>query len=466
MFRSIRVRLTLWYLLLVAVTLALFGIAIYFALHEALYSNLDDSLDNRADLATSLATEDGRLKDPTKINIPGDPFEKEHFTRVFDGEGNIVFDNSPADPQVPIDSEAVQLALAEPCADCPNNSTRRHVDVGEGMRVLTRRILDGGVVIGVVEVGLSEGDQRDTLTQLLVILLIAFPLTLVLATAGGVFLAGRALRPVGDITNVARQITAEDLSRRLDMKLPDDELGRLARTFDDMIARLDKDFRRQRQFTADASHELRTPLTAIKGQTEVALQRERTPGEYQEVLRAVNQEVDRMIRLAGSLLSLARADAGQTPIARERVDFAQVAADAVDQMRPSATARGLDLVTDLAPAPLIGDEDLLLQLVLNLLDNAIKYTPSGSVTVSSRTANGTVVLSVADTGPGIAPEHLPHVFDRFYRADPSRSRQAGGAGLGLSISRWIAEGHGGTISVESESGRGSRFTVSLPDTSS
>jgi heavy metal sensor kinase len=293
---------------------------------------------------------------------------------------------------------------------------------------------------------------------------IAYPVTLALASFGGAFLAGRALSPIDKLTRLARRVSAKDLSQRLNLRLPDDEVGRLARTFDEMIARLDDAFRRQRQFTADASHELRTPLTAIKGQVEVALRRRRDAAAYREVLQAVNEEVDRLIRLVGSLLTLARADAGQIPIALETVSLPELVAGAVEQVDPVAKQRDIELSASAGPAvTLQADEDLLLQLLLNLLDNAIKHTPAGGrVTVGWRVNGRQVELWVRDTGVGIAGEHLAHIFDRFYRVDKARSRAEGGVGLGLSICRWIAEAHGGHISVRSAPGQGSTFTAGLP----
>jgi heavy metal sensor kinase len=266
------------------------------------------------------------------------------------------------------------------------------------------------------------------------------------------------------VTRLARRISAEDLGQRLNLRSPDDEVGRLARTFDEMIARLDDAFRRQRQFTADASHELRTPLTAIKGQIDVALQRQRDPAAYRQVLQVVNEEVDRMIRLVGSLLTLARADAGQIPLAFEAVSLPDLVAGALEQVSPMASQRSVEL--QLVPSQAVtlrADEDLLLQLLLNLLDNAIKYTPAGGqVTVGWNVGAGQVELWVRDTGIGIASEHLPHLFDRFYRVEKARSRAEGRVGLGLAISRWIAEAHGGSISVDSAPGEGSTFTIRLP----
>jgi heavy metal sensor kinase len=463
-FRSIRVRLTIWYVLLLAVILAVFSAGVYVALRESLNRNLNDTLETDAEVLESAVEVDNGRPRLSPVTAPGH-IEGEQFARVFDASGVLTFDNALPSASPAVDQDAIGAALS-------GRTTRRSAQTSkEGLRVLTLPIRRDGVVIGALEVGRTEDDVEETLRVLLIIIAIAYPLTLVVASAGGVFLAGRALKPIGDLTSIARQITAEDLSKRLDMKLPDDEVGRLAQTFNDMIARLDEAFRRQRQFTADASHELRTPLTAIKGQTEVALQRERDPQDYREVLGAVNSEVDRMIRLVGSLLSLARADSGHVPIARERIDLGQIVSDAAEQMRPAATAKDIALEVQASPPiPFLGDEDLLLQLVLNLLDNAVKYTPAGgAVTVAWATEGDPprrAAIRVTDSGPGIAEEHLPRIFDRFYRVDQSRNQASGGSGLGLSISRWIAEAHGGTLTAESAPGSGSTFTVRLPLTSS
>jgi heavy metal sensor kinase len=458
MFRSIRFRLTVWYVVLLAVILGAFSAGIYFALRQDLYDNLRKSLDSRAELLLGHISYEGGRPLLTEAEAPPDP-EEEHFARVFDASGNVTFDNSTEEIEVPVDEAAVRAAL-------DGETTRKTQDAEEEpMQVLTRPITDGSRITGALQVGLTEEDTRDTLTTLLLIIAIAYPLTLIVASAGGAFLAGRALSPIDKLTGVARRIRAEDLHQRIDLDLPDDEVGRLARTFNEMIAGLDESFQRQRQFTADASHELRTPLTAIKGQTEVALQRARTPEEYREVLGIVNREADRMIRMVASLLTLARADAGQIPVAREPVDVGRLVSDAAEQVRAAAEARGLTLRVEAGQAATAeGDRDLLLQLVLNLLDNAVKYsTPGGTITAGCSAAEGAVSVRVSDSGPGIAPEHLPRIFDRFYRADSARSHAEGSAGLGLSICRWIAEAHGGSIEVDS-SPAGSTFTVRLPAT--
>jgi heavy metal sensor kinase len=456
--RSLRLRLTLWYVLLLAVILAGFSAGIYLTLRHNLNDSLDDSIRNRANvLLDVLRYEDGG---PTLAGVvsSSDPNEGESFARVFDSSGGVTFDNTVAAGEVAFDRRAVESALS-------GETRSRNVSTGdESFRVRTLPIEQDGRISGVLEVGESRGDVSDTLRILLVILAVAYPLTLAVASFGGVFLAGRALSPIDRLTGLARRISAEDLSQRLDLKLPDDEVGRLARTFDEMIGRLDAAFRRQREFTADASHELRTPLTAIKGQVEVALGKPRDADSYREVLQVVNEEVDRMIRLVGSLLTLARADAGQIPIASEAVNLPELVAAAVEQVRPVMERRDVELHLEPGPAVMLrADEDLLLQLLLNLLDNAGKYTrPGGRVTVGWAVGDGQAEVWVRDTGVGIAPEDLPHIFDRFYRVDKARSRAAGGAGLGLSICRWIAEAHGGSIAVESAPGEGTAFVVRLP----
>ena len=411
----IRLRLTLWYVFLLAVILAAFAAGVYLLLRHTLYQNLNESIQNRASALINTIQYEG-----DRPILPGqapfrDPVEGEHFARGFDASGVLSFDDTAALGDVPVDTKAVADALA-------GKSTTRRVQIVGGddpMRVKTLPIIRDGVVLGALEVGQSEEDVSDTLGSLLLIIGIAYPVTLVVAGFGGVFLAGRALSPIDNISRTARHISAEDLGQRLNLRLPDDEVGRLARTFDEMIARLDDAFRRQRQFTADASHELRTPLTIIKGQIEVSLQKEREPEVYRQVLQGVNEEVDRLIRLAGSLLTLTRADAGQIPLTLEKINVVEMVTGVLEQVRSTATDKGVGLQLDPgSPATVEADEDLLLQLTLNLLDNAIKYTPSGGqVNVGWRMNGSQFELRVQDTGNGIAHEHIPYLFDRFYRVD-------------------------------------------------
>ena len=456
----IRLRLTLWYVLLLALILAAFAGGVYLLLRHSLYQNIDESIQNQSNAFMNIIQYEGeRPFLPTQADLK-DPNQNEYFARGFDISGALSFDSSSGLGEVPIDGEAVSAALGG------KSTTQRVRAVGDDdtIRVKTSPIIRGGTVVGVLQVGRSEEDVSETLAKLLLIMAIAYPVTLAVAGFGGIFLAGRALSPIDNITRAARQISAEGLDQRLNIGLPNDEVGRLARTFDEMIARLDDAFKRLRQFTTDASHELRTPLTIIKGQIDVALQNEREPQAYRQVLQGVNEEVDRLIRLSGSLLTLTRADAGRIPLSFEAVNVPEVVTGAFEQVRPAAVEKGVGLELDPGSlATIQADEDLLLQLMLNLLDNALKYTPAGGrVNVGWKMNGDQVKLLVRDTGIGIAQEHLPYVFDRFYRVDKARSRADGGVGLGLAISRWIAEAHGGSIQVESALGAGSTFTVLLP----
>jgi signal transduction histidine kinase len=298
-------------------------------------------------------------------------------------------------------------------------------------------------------------------------------LALVLAGLGGAFLARRALAPIDRVTRAAELIGAEDLARRLDLDLPNDEIGRLARAFDGMIGRLDAAFERQRRFTADASHEIRTPLGIIRSQLDVALAHPRTPEQYARVLGDVRDATDRLARLAERLLTLARADAGEA-LTLIPVDVQDVVAEAAASVAAQARELGVRLDVRLGEAPGVqGDPVWLMQLLLNLLDNALRHTPpGGQVTLTleasadgsggDRSSDGGVRVSVADTGEGIAPEHLPRLFERFYRVDAARARSSGGAGLGLAICSWVARAHGGRLDASSAAGVGTTMTLWLP----
>ena len=424
---SVRVRLTLWYVGLLAVILAAFGAGVYLTQREALYHNLDESIESRAnaELAGIRFDDEGPLLSNGFSSRTGD---EDNFVRILDGSG------PPAGP-----SDA---------------------------RVRVRRfpIFRGGETVALLEVGQSEEHVSESLSTLLVIMGVAYPVTLLVAVFGGVFLAGRALSPVDRITGMARRISVRDLGQRLNLRLPNDEIGRLARTFDSMIERLDDAFQRQRRLTADAAHELRTPLTVMKGQVEVALQRERSPTDYQDTLKTVNSEVDRLAGLVGSLLTLARADAGEIRLNVTSVDVGELVSSAVEHLRTAADQKQITMEIESSDDVKVDvDEELILQLLINLLDNAIKYTPDGGrVTVGWSVSDSGIELWVRHTGIGIPQEHLPQIMDRFYRVDDARSRADGGAGLGLAISRWIAEAHNGLLRAESTPNECSTFTVIIP----
>ena len=296
------------------------------------------------------------------------------------------------------------------------------------------------------------------------VLLTAGPLAMALAGGLSYLLARKALAPVEQLRSQTQDVTAERLDRRLPVANPHDELGRLAKTINAMIGRLERSFAEVRRFTADASHELRTPLAAIRTEAEVALRSPLSLEDHQQLLMSILEECGRLTQLTDQLLALAREDVGLARPARVPLDLAALVDETVETMRPLAESKGITLrVEPGGYVPLSGDGVRLRQVFFSLLDNAIKYTPAGgSVEAGAALRGRAVVAIVRDTGIGIPPEHLPHVFDRFYRVDKARSRSEGGTGLGLSIAKSIVEGHGGRIELESEPGRGTVCTVTLP----
>jgi heavy metal sensor kinase len=455
--RSIRWRLTAWYVALLCGLLLVFSAGTYVAVNRLLLGNLDDLLDGQAKLVVeTINLKDRQLRiqnDALRIGRSGD----DHVTRLYRADGTLLFDSNPKIERADLEGD-LRVAL---------DGRQRYslIPTAEGgLRLLSLPIRDGGQVVGALQVGLALEDINDTMRALLKVMLVLAPAMLLLATGGGLFLANRALAPIDKITRAAQQIGADNFSRRLDLRGPDDEIGRLARTFDAMISRLQAAFEQQRRFSADASHELRTPLTAMIGQIDVALDRPRDADSYRATLAAVREQAQRLARLASDLLLLARADAGPPAAMRERIDLAQLLPAVVAQVEPLAQARGQALRLD-APgqAQVCGDEDALIRLCLNLVDNAIRYTPAGGqIDITCSRRDRQIVLSIADNGPGIAPEHLPQLFERFFRADRGRSSAQGGSGLGLAIAQSIVLAHGGRLEVSSALGQGSVFSAILP----
>jgi heavy metal sensor kinase len=329
-------------------------------------------------------------------------------------------------------------------------------------RLLTVPVVRNGATVNIVQVAMSLENVAAARSRFLLILFILAPVALAASALGGWFLARRALTPVDAMVNAARRIEAEDLSKRLPTLPSDDELGRLATVLNDMLARLEQSFGAVRRFSADAAHELRTPLTIIKGEIEVALGSSQDPAEIRQALTSCLEEVDRLNALMEDLLLMARMEAKALTTPAAMVNLADVVQEAAPALTELATRAG-NHCTVVAPGRLWveGYESLLFRLVFNLGENAIKYTPSGgTIDVTLEQQDGAAVLQVKDTGPGIAAEAQQHIFDRFYRGDPSR--EGSGTGLGLALVRSIAELHHGQISVASTPGRGSCFRVILP----
>jgi len=311
-----------------------------------------------------------------------------------------------------------------------------------------------------VLVGRSMAAEQADLRKLAAVLIAVGGAVLVAGLVGGWWLATRMIRPVEDISAAAAKIAAGDLSQRIDTGESDSELGRLATVLNSTFARLESAFAQQGRFTADAAHELRTPVTVMLTQTQSALARERTAADYRETIETCQRATQRMRGLIESLLELARLDAGQEPLRRDAIDLSKIVADCLELIRPLATGRHIQIHADLPATPCHGDAGRLAQVVTNLLSNAIDYNhDGGEIRLSTKRTNGTAMLTVTNTGPGIPAEDLPHIFERFHRAD--KARTAGHSGLGLAIAQAIVQAHGGSIEAASEPGNGATFTVKV-----
>ncbi len=453
---SIRWRLTLWNVLALAVVLLGFAGLVYGLLRHALYQQTDRKL---------LAGLQQLAGDPY---LAGDLDSRlrhwvyelhEHeavFGIVYGPEGQV---------QVRTQELAASSIPALPASIAAEPRPRDAVIPSLGRQ----RLLEGQVKVNdqalavVLMTSLEEVDHE--LARLSATLLLAVPVGLGFAAAVGYLLARKALAPVEQLRRQTRQITAERLDRRLPVVNPGDELGELATTINDMVGRLERSFAEVRRFTADASHELRTPLTALRAEVEAALRQPALSAEQQrQLLGSLLEECQRLTQLTDQLLTLCREDAGVVPTTAAPLDLAALVAAALDTMRPLAEEKGTRLQrAGLDTLTLRGDEARLRQVFYNLIDNAIKYTPrGGEIVVGVEVRDAAAVVTVRDAGVGIAPEHLPRVFDRFYRVDKARTREQGGTGLGLSIARSIVLAHGGVIELASTVGKGTTCTVSLP----
>jgi len=457
---SIRFRLTAWYALSLGLLLGLLAVTSYFVMRTSIYRAVD------VDLRYRLASVIDELHEmPSGTTIAALPSELakadllDVMFQVFDDKGTMIYQSD-------------QLAIHEikPAAPSLDGSAIGFRDAGHSgwrVRCAAQRVPFAGRTI-TVEVAQPLRFYRASLRAFSTSLEIALPLLVVITTLVGYWLSGRALAPVNQIVKDARSIDSTSLSRRVSVPPAQDELRLLAETLNSMLDRIESSVNRIKQFTDDASHELRTPLTLIQAAAEYSLRRERTNTELVDALEKILRESKRTSQLIDNLLLLARADSGKEVIAQEPVALNTVLREAVERASQLASAKNIKLASEIGDAPVTvtGDSALLQRLFLILIDNAIKYTPDkGAVTVSLQSNGDCAQVQVADTGIGISAEDLPHVFDRFWRADKVRSRDMGGTGLGLSIAKWIVEKSGGTIQVESVIGQGSKFEVKLPKSS-
>ena len=475
---SIRGRLTLWYAAALILSLAVFAVVLYVARRGASYQDLDRRIQSEADLTAGILAESyrarGVLVEPDTagrpVLIPEVAAVLEvvpDFLLVTSRDGRLLFASSDARALTFGEFEQLnRLVGGAPHARTPGE--HRILPNGPTLHYLVRPVGEAGGQFGAIFAGADTRSAELGLQQLVSTIIVAFVIGIVPAVLVGRWIAGRALGPVDRMITEVREITdGRTLHRRLAVPMVKDELGRLAETLNQMMARLERSFSALRRFTADASHELKTPLTVVRAGVERAITRPDLPQETLAALEETLQEVNRMTELLDALLTLARADEGRAELHREPVDLREIVAEAGETGELLADQAGvvIEIRTPAEPVVLAVDRSRVRQLILNLIENAVKYTPrSGNVSVQLGASDGKVLLTVADTGIGIAPGDLPHIFDRFWRADSARTRtgERPGAGLGLAICKWIAEAHGGAIEAQSRPGRGTTFTVTFP----
>ena len=451
---SIRARLTGWYALVLLAMLIVYATATYIAVRHEFLEQLDEQLHDEFETAEGRLTRtpDGRIawRDEERHDADHEP---ERVFEVWSATGE----------QLHRSGSSVSLP---PAALAAANSSYNYETLsanGERWRTLTAPVTVGGHSV-LLRVSRSEERVLEQLWEVLVVLVLGLPLIVVLAGVGGYVLARRALRPIDQLATEAHRITAEQLHQRLSVPNQQDEIGRLAAVINCTLARLEASFDQLKRFTADASHELRTPLAVVRAIGEAAVADRRTQPEYEEAIGSILEEVDRMSNLVDTLLRLSRGDAGTIRLTHEPTDLGELAREAASSLGILAEERNQTIdvsITDGLVVPV--DRFVLREALTNVLDNAIKYSPNKS-TIGIRVdrVGDRAMVAVTDQGPGVSPEHRELIFDRFFRVDQSRTRNGGGAGLGLAIAKWAVEIHGGQLTVQDGPRGGSEFRIVLP----
>jgi heavy metal sensor kinase len=465
-FRSLRSRLTLWYVLILAVILATSGFSWYLYFSKKLLGHVDERLCLVAeDLASFHLVFHNELSSVDSCQALEDFVRRRNwgeYVQILDEQGRLICcSKNLQEFHLPLNEGILQQVTQ----GNPHFETIRPLRP-HPIRILTSPFVEQGRVTKVLQVGVSLACMEQTLEELRLILLTFSPLAFLALSFGEWFLAGRVLSPVVRITRAVQKINAENLYRRLPVEKNRDEIDQLAETFNSMLARLEDSFRKIKQFSADVSHELRTPLTILKGETEVALRWAKEPPEYCKVLESNMEEIDRMGQIIDDLLTLAKSEAGQMPLEIKEFSLSALLRELYLQGKTLGESKHIGVFFKLVVAEeirIMGDETRLRQAFLNLISNGIKYTPAmGYLEISLDVEQDNAVVTITDTGIGIPKEHLPHIFDRFYRIDEARNREEGGTGLGLSIVKWIVEAHEGRITVTSMVDEGSTISVYLP----
>jgi two-component system, OmpR family, sensor kinase len=480
MLDSVRVRLTLWYTAVLTFVLIVLALITYSIFWRSTLQRTDVNLSELSEaFLTTLDAEakdqigSDSLKEAGQVAINEHRF-RDHVFAIFDDAGNIVVTSEDALPSAPANGSSVGGPLSSPSfqrfLDASSHTDRLFGKVKggkDGYRAFARRFSSSGKTYTLVILQ-SLHAQQEMLEEVTATFAWVIPIAIVLASVGGYFLARKSLAPVVAMSSQAGRIGAANLHERLAVQNERDELGHLAQSFNSLLDRLSQSFERQQRFMADASHELRTPVAILRGETEVALSQEaRSLKEYRESLEVLHQEATRLTHIVEDLFTLTRADAGQYPLQPRDFYLDELVGECTHSARTLALAKKISLnLEESSESPIHADESLLRRMILNLLDNAIKYTPEGGrVTVTCKRVADEYVVAITDTGGGIPVELQPRIFERFFRADKARSRtenDGSGAGLGLSISRWIAEAHHGRLELTRSDSTGSIFTAYLP----
>jgi two-component system OmpR family sensor kinase len=466
---TVRARLTLWYVSLFGTVLIVVCAVIYLLLARSLYDRIDDNLRAVTSIAvTSLKSDlaEGQDRDGAARSTAAELSSSEVMRAIYDGDGRLLAEEGRDE-----DLDEIRLPPLDTIPTDPPQLftvTEREDDDDRHRMAVRRASIPPSETEYVILLSTSIEPTDEELESLRRIFFSIMPGVLVVAGIVGWFLARQSLSPVMLMADRVRKISVEDLGGRLPVANPRDELGRLAATFNELLERVSVSLSRQRQFMADASHELRTPVATARTAAAVALQQpHRGEDEYRETLHIIEQQTARLSRVVEDMFTLARADAGNYPLQRQPMYLEEVVEEVVRSARVLALKTNVSIMFDgIADAHFVGDEELVKRMIVNLLDNGVKHSPAGSaVHLELRRIAGAYAITVSNTGPGIAPEALPHIFERFYRGDLARTRKAGdagGAGLGLAISRWVARLHGGEVSLVQSTDQRTIFRIDLP----
>lgn len=488
MFKTIRLRFFFWYTLILAVTFSVFALALYFNISTTLKGQMDALLLAKAEgIARSINTyweteKMDALKHGAKKNVfskinnanflkiakrwveerSNDPDLMNIIVQIYKPDGELIAFSHNARTHLSISKNSLH-GLATNKAAYEDRQVTEGEEKPLDLRILQIPVFEEGKMAYIVQVAGPLNSIWETLRGIKFILFLLLPITIVLTSVlAGKFLASITLKPLKNMIATAHQITAENLSLRIAPPEAHDEIRELAETFNEMLEKIQQVFISQKQFIQDISHELRTPLTIMRGELEVALKRQRSPEEYSAILMSSLEETTKVGKLLENLLALARLDSSSASLLRDRVDISMLMHDILADMEILSVQKGIEIeFISQGGVMLPLDREKIKRAFVNILDNAFKYTPeNGQLTVEVIQENDRAVVTIADTGIGIPEQDLPHIFDRFYQVDKSRSSE--GFGLGLSIVRSIIKAHGGSITVESTQNKGTTFLISLP----